>query len=133
MTIYIPLAFWLCVCACFDWKHREVPNVLTLPVMIFMAWLRLTGHTHGSSLAAWGIVALVFLGFLSNVGIGGADFKISAALALLDPQLAVWAWAGAMLWYLALRAVTLGHERPYKLPGVVGFAFGIILFTLRIH
>ena len=124
---------WLSVCSWLDWKTRQVPNWLTIPVLFLALLMRLSGQAVGPWQSALSICVLVLGLWAAGVGIGGADAKITAALALFDPALAAWAWMGVVSWYLAVLLVTFGRQRPYKLPGVVGFLLGILIYlTWRI-
>ena len=118
---------WLSVCSWSDWKKRLVSNWLTMPVILVFLLLRIAKITYGPWEFAFGISIIVLIGWFAGVGIGGADAKITIAMALIDPQLAIWAWLGVIAWYLAVRAITLGEKGPYNLPGVVGFLLGAVI------
>ncbi len=125
---------WLAACSWFDWKKRLVPNWLTIPAVVLALALRLLGFAQGDGVMALGVVVLVVGGWLAHI-LGGADLKVTAALALLDPRLAVWAWLGMIGWYLAVRLVTIGYKEkgPYRLPGMVGFAAGVSFLLMWIY
>jgi Flp pilus assembly protein protease CpaA len=121
-------ALWLALCAVQDWRRRQVGNALTLPVLAAAILLRLTGVVQGSIFLL--LLATIGLLFCWRKGwIGGADLKACLALALLDIQMLVWAWAGLALWYLSLRLIFRGED-VHSLPGFVGFAAGTFLYLL---
>jgi Flp pilus assembly protein protease CpaA len=58
------ISVWLVVCAVFDWRKREVPNVLTVvPFMLAVLWSAWTGNAPAALLA----VAMMFVTNLDNV------------------------------------------------------------------
>jgi len=117
---------WLCLCAWQDWKKREVANWLTLPPMLLALGLRMLGLTAGQASLLALIMVAVFIGWLGG-WVGGADTKVTVALALVDPRLALWAWLGATAWYALLiayaRFIARDHDR-IRLPGMLGFLIG---------
>lgn len=117
------LLAWLAVCAWLDWRYRQVPNALTLPVIGIALIFRLAGTSTSPTWLIGGLCLLVVTGWAFKV-VGGADTKATIALSLLDPRLAVWAWAGACLWFTVLFTVTRGRQSPYRLPGFMGFLIG---------
>lgn len=122
----IPVLVWLSVCAWFDWKSRRVSNWLTLPVLGVVILVRSLGYGLGDWRFVWLLSISVILGWAANL-VGGADAKASLALILLDPRLAVWAWAGGVIWYFAIIIFTRAHEKPFYLPGMLGFVIGIFV------
>ena len=130
LYLSIPVLAWLSVCAWFDWKSRRVSNWLTLPMLGVAFIIRIAGRGSGD----WRIVLLFFilvlLGWVAHL-VGGADAKASLAMALLDPRLAAWAWAGGVFWFLLYRAIRHERHSSYAYPGFIGFVIGVfaIVFT----
>ena len=55
------------------------------------------------------------------------------ALAIVSPVLALWAWIGAILWWLVLRAyvaIRKDKDKLPRLPGMMGFAAGAFVYLL---
>jgi Flp pilus assembly protein protease CpaA len=96
MVFELAVVIWLAICALWDARTGEVPNVLTLPFLAFGALVALWG--------GWGSVAifsltLSILGvFYALGGIGGADVKILAAVAGLWPESLLEIVMGVVLW-----------------------------------
>ncbi|NMC14469.1 MAG: prepilin peptidase [Chloroflexi bacterium] len=88
LTVVIEL--WAILCAVFDLRKREVPNWLTLPVLVGAIGWRLFNPDAYAFLLALVTLTLWLLGWLS-----GGDAKGLMALGLLDPRLYAWAWVGA--------------------------------------
>lgn len=120
----IPVLVWLSVCAWFDWKSRRVSNWLTLPALVVAFLARVAGYGNGDWRFVWLLSILVILGWAANL-VGGADAKVSLAIILLDPRLAVWAWAGGVIWYFSLIITIRGRGNSFCLPGILGFGIGI--------
>lgn len=99
-------------------------NWLTLPVLGVAIIVRILGYGLGDWRFICLLSILVLLGWAANL-VGGADAKASLAMILLDPRLAVWAWAGGVTWYFASQISVYGREKPFCMPGMMGFAIGI--------
>ena len=87
---------WLLVCAFFDWKHGEVPNLLTLPGMaagIIYAFI-IGGDRLIILVAAF--IGLMVLFILKSMG--GADVKVLTALAGLWPAALLAALLAQGIW-----------------------------------
>ncbi len=117
---------WLVVCALHDWRKREVPNWLTVPVVV-LAWLWQCLQSAGYLpwVLAGATVLLAVLGVLP-----GGDMKGLVALALLDGhgRLYLAAWLGAAVVYLVWRVV----RREKGMPGYVGFLAGVAVAIMAI-
>jgi Flp pilus assembly protein protease CpaA len=114
---------WLALCAWCDLRSRQIANWLTLPALGLALLVRLAGLAPGPP----GLVLIITL--FAAAGwwrgwVGGADLKVTAALAALNPHLALWAWGGALLYRLGLG---LARRPARRLPGLVGFLLGVIL------
>lgn len=121
------LILWLTLCAWQDWHKRQLSNWLTLPPLVLAVALRCSGLTSGDFHLMFLIMLTMFVGWLGR-WVGGADAKVTAALALLDTRLALWAWVGAMSWYILLfgygQLVARDNDR-IRLPGMLGFLIGV--------
>lgn len=124
LYLSIPVLVWLSVCAWFDWKSRRVSNWLTLPVLGVALVVRAAGYGIGNCRTVLLFATLVVLGWAIHL-VGGADAKATLAMALLDPRLAAWAWAGGVLWLLLHRVAQRRRIRKCSYPGFVGFTAGI--------
>jgi Flp pilus assembly protein protease CpaA len=124
LYVSIPVLVWLSVCAWFDWKSRRVSNWLTLPVLVVVIVIRILGYGLGDWRFVWLLSVLVILGWAAKL-VGGADAKVSLAIILLEPGLAVWSWAGGVVWYFAILIFSHSCEKPFSLPGMMGFSIGI--------
>jgi prepilin signal peptidase PulO-like enzyme (type II secretory pathway) len=123
MYISIPVLAWLSV---FDWKSRRVSNWLTLPVLGVALVVRAASYGIGDWRIVLFFAALVLLGWAIHL-VGGADVKASLAMALLDPRLAAWAWAGGVLWLVLNRIALRRRESASSYPGFIGFAAGVFV------
>lgn len=128
LYLSIPVLAWLSVCAWFDWKSRRVSNWLTLPVLGVAVVIRVSGHGIGDWRFVLLFAVLVLLGWATHL-VGGADAKATLAMALLDPRLAAWAFAGGALWLVLNRIALRRRASNYSYPGFVGFAAGIFAFV----
>ncbi len=108
---------WLLVCALFDLRRREVPDHLTLPMVVLMLVWRLI---HPGDWLSWGLAGVTVGLTLAGV-LPGGDMKGLVALALYDPRMWLAAWLGAAGAYAVWRLV----RRERTLPGFVGFAVGV--------
>ncbi len=113
-TVVIEL--WAILCALFDLRKREVPNWLTLPVLVGAIGWRLLEPDANAFLLAFITLAFWLLGWLS-----GGDAKGLMALGLLDPCLYAWAWVGAGM----VGAVWWIVKRERRFPGFLGFVVGV--------
>jgi Flp pilus assembly protein protease CpaA len=124
---------WLLGCAACDLRSRKVPNLLTLPVMAVCLGIRCLAIFQQGAFVPdeflpllIGIVA-VFLAWQKGL-VGGADLKITLALAFLNPWLVASAWGGVIVYFLGL--VIFLRNKPLRFAGVPGFAIGIALLTI---
>jgi hypothetical protein len=105
-----------------------VSNWLTLPILAFAFLARVTGYGKADWRFVWLLSIFVLLGWAANL-VGGADAKVSLAIILLDPRLAMWAWAGGVIYYILLLTSTRGRMEPKYLPGMFGFIVGIFAYV----
>lgn len=118
---------WLVICATVDQRFRRVSNWLTLPVIILALVYRLVlGLSGDTTLQFIVIIVPMFLAWQKGL-LGGADFKILFALALLGPGLVIAAWSGVALFVLG--RIVLRRVRVVRFAGAPGFAFGVALLT----
>lgn len=118
---------WLFVCAIFDQRSRHVSNGLTLPaILLALAFRMIQGASGDQTLQLIVMIVPMYLAWQKGL-LGGADFKMLFALALLGPGLVVAAWGGVAL-YLFGRLV-LRRVRRMRFAGAPGFAFGVALLT----
>jgi len=139
MIVTFIALIWLLFCAWQDWKKRSVSNWLTIPAIVVAVGLRvwLDYSLYGSvPLYLLGMSALIVaaagIGYLAKL-MGGADAKVVIALAIVSPILAIWAWIGAILWWLMLRVYALIRKDKDKLPplpGMLGFVAGTFAYLL---
>ena len=138
IVIYIAL-LWLLFCAWQDWKKREISNWLTIPAIVIAVplriWLDYTLY-DGIPLYLLGMSALIIaaagIGYLAKL-MGGADTKVVIALAIVSPILALWAWIGAILWWLLLRgyaSIRKDKDKLPRLPAMLGFVAGTFAYLL---
>jgi Flp pilus assembly protein protease CpaA len=123
MTGILPplLLLWLLVCAIYDQRSREVPNLLTIPPFVgALVWAVIQG---GYALFAT-LVTLAMVIILWAIGqLGGADGKVLVTLASTWSLGLIGACIGMAVWALYHRM----KPRP-ALPGVLGGAF-LVLFA----
>ena len=51
--VILAVAIWLVICAIYDWRKREIPNLLTaIPMLIAILWTAVTGNISASLLSA---------------------------------------------------------------------------------
>jgi len=139
MIVTFIALIWLLFCAWQDWKKRSVSNWLTIPAIVTAVGLRiwLDYSLYGNvPLYLLGMSALIIaaagIGYLAKL-MGGADAKVVIALAIVSPILAIWAWIGAILWWLMLRVYALIRKDKDKLPplpGMLGFVAGTFAYLL---
>lgn len=118
IAVEVAVLVWLVVCAAFDLRKREVPDWLTLPAVgLALAWQ----VVHPAGWMPWVLMGVTVALTLAGV-LPGGDMKGLVALALYDPRMHLFAWAGAALawpvWWLVRR------ER--RIPGYVGFVLGAV-------
>ena len=124
---------WLLLGAVQDWRRREVSHCLVVPALLFGLLWRICGFAAGTWWEVGCILMLLIIGFQRR-WVGGADVKASLAIALISVPLAIWAWAGMVLWAALLRCFYEKSELT-RLPGLVGFSAGVaawLFFHLRI-
>ena len=123
---HILTAAWLGLCARYDARERNVPNVLTIPPLFVAGYVAY--RTGRLNLMAAVFVA-VYAAFLLRT-LGPADGKIAVALAGLWPQALA---GGAMilaLWFLVLRVRGEGRK---AVPAAVGLFGGtMVALTLGV-
>ncbi len=139
MIITFIVLIWLLFCAWQDWKKRSVSNWLTIPAIVVAVGLRiwLDYSLYGNvPLYLLGMSALIIaaagIGYLAKL-MGGADAKVLIAMAIVSPVMAIWAWLGAILWWLMLRIYALIRKDKDKLPplpGMLGFVAGTFAYLL---
>jgi prepilin peptidase CpaA len=86
----LSLCAWAACAAWFDWRHRRLPNALTLgglsAGLFFLLWFG-TSWTGGSAISAWlalGLAAALTLpGYLLGK-LGAGDVKLLMAMGLLS-------------------------------------------------
>jgi Flp pilus assembly protein protease CpaA len=110
MIVELVVVIWLAVCALWDARTGEVPNVLTLPFLALGTLMALWG--------GWGSVAIFALtlsilgSFYALGGMGGADVKILAALAGLWSESLPLIMIGVVLW--AVGRKLLGRRGSFR-------------------
>ena len=123
MTFLLPtlLLLWLLVCAIFDQRTNEVPNLLTIPPFIgALVWATFQGgYALFATLFTLGMVACLW----AFGQLGGADGKVLVTLASTWSRGLIGACIGMAVWALYHRM----KPRP-ALPGVFGGAF-LVLFV----
>lgn len=118
---------WLLICATVDQRFRRVSNWLTLPMVVLALVYRLfLGLAGNEALQLVVIILPMFLAWQKGL-LGGADFKILTALALLGPELVIAAWSGVALFVIG--RIVLRRVRAVRFAGAPGFAFGVALLT----
>ncbi len=118
-VVHFGVLLWLVICALYDLRRREVPDWLTLPVVILaLVWQVI----HPVGWLPWALAGATVVFTLLGV-LPGGDMKGLVALALYDPRLYLSAWLGAGGVYLIWRVV----RRERWMPGYVGFAVGYVL------
>jgi len=110
------LLVWLSVCAHFDLRTRQVPNLLTFPVLALAFLFRLARPDSLAWLLSAGLVVLWLGGWLP-----GGDAKGLLALTLFHPALCIAAIAGAA-------AIIPFYRR--STPGFLGFLLGVYCMNI---
>lgn len=106
---------WLSVCAGFDLRTRQVPNLLTVPVLALAFFFRCLAAADA---LPWLLSAALLFLWLGG-WLPGGDAKGLIALALFDPPLCLAATLGAALIF---------PFYPRSLPGFLGFLIGVGCF-----
>ena len=75
------LTIWLLPAAWFDYRHRRVPNWLTLPPLPLAFWW---AWGHGMLGLPLAVLAAGYIAFRFG-GLGGADGKIATIVAAVSP------------------------------------------------
>jgi Flp pilus assembly protein protease CpaA len=101
LLIRIGVVVWLALCAIWDTRTGQIPNVLTLPALVLGGMLAgLSGWERfgfcGTVLVV--VCAVYFKGFM-----GGADAKMLVALAGLWPLGLMTVIVGSFLWVVGRR------------------------------
>lgn len=122
MIFRVTILLWLAVCAVLDLRRREVPDWLTLPVVVLALVYRLL--TPGGWLP-WALAGATVLLTLAGV-LPGGDMKGLVAMALFDLRLYLLAWLGAGVVYMVWRIV----RRERQMPGYVGFVVGAVVWLV---
>ena len=117
-VISVIVFLWLCVCMLEDVRNLEVPNILTVPMIVAMLILRLR---HPDVVAFVAATLFFLLGFLALIP--GGDAKGLIAISLYSPEVLVFCLFGAGL-------VKLFCRNEVHTPGYLGFftGGGMILF-----
>ena len=119
--LYPSLLLWLLVCAIFDQRSREVPNLLTLPPFVAgILWVVLQGG-HDLYLTLFTLCMVIYLWKTGKLG--GADGKVLVVLAstwqigLIGAcvGMVIWAFAKKMQPHVALPGVFIGATGGYLL------------------
>jgi Flp pilus assembly protein protease CpaA len=123
-TLRLLLLLWLLICAIYDYRTHEVPNLLTIPPFIgALIWAVIQGgYVLFVTLITLALVALLWI-----IGqLGGADGKVLVVLAATWQVGLVGACMGMIIWLLCHR------RKPHPaLPGVFGGTF-LVLFASMI-
>jgi Flp pilus assembly protein protease CpaA len=123
MTYVLPplLLLWLLICAIYDQRTKEIPNLLTIPPFIgALVWAAFQGgHVLFTTLFTLAMVVILW----AFGQLGGADGKVLVVLASTWQMGLIGACAGMAVWALYHRM----KPRP-ALPGVFGGAF-LVLFA----
>ena len=114
---------WLLLGAMQDWRRREVSHSLVVPALLLGLLWRISGFAAGTWWELGCIFLLTLAGFQRR-WVGGADVKVSLAIALISVPLAIWAWAGMVFWAALLRCFYDKSELS-RLPGLIGFSVGV--------
>jgi Flp pilus assembly protein protease CpaA len=121
----IPLAvltIWLLPAAWFDYRHRRIPNWLTLPPLPFALWWAWGQGALGLALS---VLAAGYIAFRFG-GLGGADGKIATVVAAISPP--VLALTGLLL--LAGFVTQRLRGQPRSLPAAPFFLAAALLTML---
>ncbi len=133
-TLHLAVTGWLIACAILDLRTRRVPNVLSIPPLVFA--IVYTIFQGGVNLASLLIAAAIFTTLWLLGGIGGADIKVLVALAGLWPEGFLAALVVSALWgifqYLSKgkRAWTAGLP-PVAVAVMAGFGFECFLLFFK--
>ncbi len=132
-ALHLAVTGWLLVCAILDLRMRRVPNVFSIPPLVFAIVYAI--FQGGNNLASLLIAAAIFTTLWLLGGIGGADIKVLVALAGLWPEGFLAALVVSALWGIVLlfrkgrRAWTAGLP---PVAAAVMVDFGIEGFSLLI-
>ena len=123
---YVLTMMWLGLCAWYDARERNVPNVLTIPPLFVAGYV---AYRTGRLDLMFAVFVAVYAAFLLRT-LGPADGKIAVALAGLWPQALIGGAVVLALWFLAFR---LWGEGRKAVPGAVGlFAGTVVALTLGV-
>lgn len=112
---------WLGICAWQDVKWREIPNALTLPMVVSLFLWRLPRPDGVVYLLALGMFLMGLMGLLP-----GGDAKGLIAIALYSPLLLGFCLLGSGIVWLFGR-----FRGQTAIPGYAGFLLGAILYLFR--
>jgi Flp pilus assembly protein protease CpaA len=118
------LLLWLFVCAIYDYRSREVPNLLTLPPFVVgIFWAALQGG-YNLYLTLFTLCIVIYLWKTNRLG--GADGKVLIVLASTCQVGLIGAAAGMVVWAFYYRM------KPHSaLPGIFIGMFLIFLVIQR--
>ena len=128
-TTWIELIFrigivaWLALCAYWDARTGEIPNLLTLPALALGGLL--AGLEGWQSLVFYGVVLLALFVAYFQGGMGGADAKILGALAGLWPLGLMTVMIGILLWIVGRRI--LGRRGNFRAGLPIALAAAVTL------
>lgn len=92
---------WLVALSVVDFRHRRLPNVLTLPgAAVILGFAFLSGRGVAASVGAVALAGVYLVGFLLG-GMGAGDVKLALGLG------AVTGAAGPEVWLLAAAGAPL--------------------------
>jgi Flp pilus assembly protein protease CpaA len=117
------LLIWLFVCAIYDYRSREVPNLLTLPPFVVgILWAALQGR-YVLYLTLFTLCITLYLWKTNRLG--GADSKVLVVLASLWQVGLVGATAG-----MVIRAF---YQRMEPHPALPGVFMGVLLVSFFVQ
>jgi Flp pilus assembly protein protease CpaA len=117
------IVIWLGLCAYYDARTGEIPNLLTLPAL---AMGGLMAAISGIQALAFYAVVLLLLFFVYYRGdMGGADVKILGALAGMWPLGLMTVMAGIFIWMIGRRI--LGRRGNFRAGLLIALAAAAML------
>jgi len=119
--IKISLIIWLLICAWEDLKKGEVSNWLTIPPLVFAAFLVV--YTRDNLVMFFSTLAILVLFYYLNA-LGGADVKILLALVGLWP---VGFWGALIVQGIWGFILMLRKGKKAEFRAVPSFAIGALL------
>ena len=123
------VGLWALACAWQDFRTHRVSNLLTLPAF-FVAWALGTYELVTTGNPSFYLTLVVVLVAWQLKWLGGADGKMTAAMAVFAPAGMALGFGAMAVWFGARR---LMGKAQIRLPLAVGFAVGMLMEAVLVY